>query len=89
MNRATGYLKAHELILNVNFSEIEVKHWRTKSSEKFLPQKVEKWQSYGLLWNLTLLSLITLPKVGEVKILDPRLDPLYVKSHQKKFTSKG
>ena len=40
------------------------------------------------LWSvmeLILLRLLTLSKIGEVKKLDPKLDPLYVKSHQKKI----
>ena len=40
----------------------------------------------GELWSvmeLILLRLLTLSKIGEVKRLDPKLDPLYVKCHQK------
>ena len=56
-----------------------------KSSQKISAQKIEKWQGYGLLFNFTLLGLLTLTKVGEGKKLVPRLDPIYVKSHHKKF----
>ena len=58
---------------------------RKKSSQKISAQKIEKWQGYGLLFNFTLLGLLTLTKVGEGKKLVPRLDPIYVKSHHKKF----
>ena len=51
---------------------------RKKSSQKISAQKVEKWQRYGLLWELTLLRLLTLPKVGDGEKLVSRLDPLYV-----------
>ena len=40
-------------------------------------------QGYGLLFNLTLLRLLTLTQSGGGKKLDPKLDPLNVKSHQK------
>ena len=58
---------------------------RKKSSQKNLAQKIEKWQGYGLLFNFTLLGLLTLTKVGEGKKLVPKLYPLYVRGHHKKF----
>ena len=35
-----------------------------------------KWQGYGLLFNFTLLGLLTLTKLGEGEKLVPRLDPI-------------